>query len=93
MEHNSDKNPSNRQLSHYKITYPDISEETAGKCQIWALRMLRILPLLLQYDGQTSDLKEEITGVRNYYLPDQEIYARDKDLAVTLCQVLEAVLE
>ena len=82
-----------RKLSHHSITYPDINEETASKCRVWALRMLRILPHLLQYDRRTSQLKEKITGVRNYYLPDQEIYARDKDLAIALCRVLEAILE
>ncbi len=84
------------QFSYHKTAYPDISEEIARKCRVWALRILRILPLLLQYDGQinTSDGKRVlgIVGVKNYYLPDQGIYARDKNLAVALCQVLEAML-
>ena len=92
VEYNSDTKPAG-QLSHHKIAYPDINEDTVRKCRVWALRMLWILPHLLKYDGQTPDGKAEITGVRNYYLPDQEIYARDKDLAVALCRVLQAVLE
>ncbi len=81
------------QMSHHKISYPDISDDMARKCRVWALRILRILPHLLQYDGVTPDGEETITGVRNYYLPDQEIYARDKDLAVALCRVLETMLD
>ncbi len=92
IEHSIDNKPP-EQLSHHKIPYPDITEETARKSRVWALRMLRILPHLLKYKGRTSDCKAKITGVRNYYLPEQEIYARDKDLAVALCKVLEAVLE
>ncbi len=81
------------QFSHHKIAYPDISEETAKKCRVWAQRIVRILPHLLQYDRWTADRKEQITGVRNYYLPYQEIHARDKDLTIALCQILEAILE
>ncbi len=88
---NSEKTPMG-QLSYHKIAYPDISKETATKCRVWALWMLWILPQLLQHDGRTVH-GIKITGVRNYYLPDQEIYARDKDLAIALCRVLEAVLE
>ena len=47
---------------------------------------------ILEYKGRTAD-REKIVGVRSYYLPDQEIYARDKDLAIALCRVLEAVLQ
>ncbi len=84
-------------LSHHRISYPDISEETARKCRVWALRMVRLLPLLLNYDGHTDEwwtgTKEKIVGLRNYYLPHQEIQAKDKALVVALCKVLEAVLE
>ena len=79
-------------LSHYKIAYPNISKETARKCRVWALRILRMLPHLLLYDGRTAD-REKVTGVRNYYLPDQEIHAKDKELAVAVCRVLEDVLK
>ena len=92
VEHKSDKKPV-RQMSHYKIAYPDISEKTARKCRVWALRILRVLPLLLQYNGWTTDGEVNIIGVRNYYLPEQEIHASDKDLAVALCRILETVLE
>ena len=87
------RNKSVVELSYHKIAYPDISEEIAGKCQVWAIRMLRILPHLLHYKGLTADGKTTITGVRNYYLPDQEIFSRDNDLTVALCRVLETVLE
>ena len=94
IEHKSNNKPV-RQLSHHPISYPDISEETASKCQVWALRMLRLLPHLLQYDMWIHVGRERthVIGLRNYYLPDQEIYCRDKDLTIALCRVLEAVLE
>ncbi len=92
IEHSIDNKP-RKHLYHHKIPYPDITEETARKSRVWALRMLRMLPQLLKYDGRTSDWNAKITSVRNYYLPDQEIYARDKDLAIALCGVLEAVLQ
>ncbi len=91
IDHTFENNPVG-QLSHHKIAFPDISEETARKCRVWALRMLRLLPHLLQYNSCTAH-GEEITGIRNYYLPDQEISARDTDATVALCRVLEAVLE
>ncbi len=91
IQHSSE-NKANGQLSHHKLSYPDISEETARKCRVWALRMVQLLPLLLKYNGRTDE-RDQITGVRNYYLPHQEIYAKDKDLAVALCKVVEAVLE
>ena len=94
IKHISDNKPV-VQMSHHKIAYPAISEETARKCRVWALRLVRLLPHILQYDGWISVGRKSIhiVGVRNYYLPDQEIYARDKGLAVALCQLLESVLE
>ncbi len=82
-------------FSHHTIAYPDISEETARKSRVWALRIVRFLPQLLKYKGETFVGRKSISidGIRNYYLPDQEISPKDKDLAVTLCHVLEAMLE
>ncbi len=87
------KNKSDEALSHHKISYPNISKETAIKCRVWALWMVRLLPHLLDYEWPTPDGRENITGVRNYYLPDQQIHTRDKDLAIALCHALEAVLK
>ncbi len=89
------KNEKPVEISYHKIAYPDINEETARKCRVWALRMLEILQHLLRYDRWITigTKKVHVVGVRNYYLPDQEIVAKDKDLAVTLCQILKAVLE
>ncbi len=87
------ENESAGRLSHHKISYPEIGDETARKCRLWAQRVVRVLPHLLQYDGWTSDERDIITGVRNYYLPAQEVYARDKDLTIAFCGVLEAMLE
>ncbi len=79
-----------RPISHHTISYPVISEETAKKCLLWARRILRLLPHLLRYSELTEG--EVLNGVRNYYLPEQEVYTRDKDLAIALCGVLEALL-
>ncbi len=92
------ENKSDGRGSYHKISYPDINEETARKCRVWARRILKVLQYLLQHDGAVWSMskfetKQKITGVRNYYLPDQEIYAKDKNLVVALCQVLETVLE
>ncbi len=79
-----------RPMGHHTISYPDISEETAKKCVLWARRILRLLPHLLQHSETYEGVI--LTGVRNYYLPGQEVYSRDKDLAIALCGVLETLL-
>ncbi len=71
------------------LAFPDITKQTAKKCRLWALRILRLLPHLLQYRGRGTN------GVMNYYLPEQEVYVRDNALAVAVafCQALEALLQ
>ncbi len=91
LEYSNDSSTTG-QLSHHTISYPDISEEIARNCRVWALRILRSLPDLLLNDSWTADGTRNITGVRNYYLPDQKIYAMQKNLAVDLCRKLEAML-
>ncbi len=59
-----------------------LTPELAGKARLWALRILRLLPALLNHRH----------GVRNYYLAGQDIRARDTELASALCQVFEALL-
>ena len=94
IELESDNKPVGK-FSHHNIPYPDINEETAKKCQVWALRILRLLPHLLQTNSWIFVGRKtvHICGVRNYHLPQQEIHARDKGLAVTLCHILEVLLE
>ena len=87
------------------IIYPDITEETARKCRVWAIRILRLLPHLLQYreregDGNFSpplayreSRGDHKTGVVNYYLPAQLVYPKDKALTIGLCQALGALLQ
>ncbi len=59
------------------------SEEMARKCRIWALRIVRLLPHLLQHSK----------GVRNYFLPGQQIHSPENDLAIGLCRAFEAYLQ
>ncbi len=78
--------PPTPSLKHPAASFPDISEGVARRGQLWAVRMLRLLPHLLRYEDG------DVSGVVNYYLPAQEVYARDKELTVTFCHALVALL-
>ena len=60
-----------------------LTPDLAGKARLWALRILHLLPVLLNHRH----------GVRNYYLAGQDIRARDAELASSLCHVFEALLQ
>ena len=73
-------------VTNCKVSYPDISEQTARRARLWAKRILHLLPKLLNYQ------RYGVEGLRNYYLPEQEIYSKDRKLATALCKALEALL-
>ncbi len=68
-------------------SHPPLTDNTLRTGRLWALRILRILSGLLQL-GQSALGR----GLRNYYLPGQRIYVRDKDLTIGLCRALESLL-
>ncbi len=64
-------------------SYPAISLDISRRSRLWALRILRLLPLLLTHEA----------GLRNYFLPEQKIGTRDRKLACELCHTLAALLQ
>ncbi len=66
---------------------PALTEDTIRKARLWALRILRVLSEMLQHGPE-----QQRPGIRNYYLPEQEIHARDRDLTIGICHVLESLL-
>ncbi len=69
-------------------SHPPLTANTLRKARLWALRILRMLTDLLQFGQRTQSV-----GIRNYYLPGQEIYVRDRDLTIGICQALESLLQ
>ncbi len=69
-------------------SHPPLNDDTLRKARLWALRILRLLSELLQYSpGQHRP------GIRNFYLPGQEIHVHDKDLTIGLCEALWSLLQ
>ena len=68
------------------VSYPNISQETARRARLWAVRILFLLPRLLAY--RTSKVK----GLRNYYLHGQQIYPKDVTSTIKLCMSLNRLL-
>ncbi len=65
----------------------EMDVESARKSRVWALRILRVIPPLLQYK------KGHVRGLVNYYLPEQEVYPGHIKMAVDLCEALKALLD
>ncbi len=70
-----------------KVSYPNISQETARRARLWAKRIFYLLPKLLAYRT------DRVRGLRNYYLPTQQIfYTKEVELAIEFCKALQALL-
>ena len=86
-EHSGGMKQNSANRNSGKVSYPDISEETARRARLWAVRILHLLPQLLEYSS------EEVKGLRNYYLPQQQIYSKDVGLATAFCEALTYLIQ
>ena len=68
-------------------SHPPLTEDTVRKARLWALRILRMLSGILKHGPE-----HQRPGIRNYYLPEQEIHVRDRDLTIGICRALESLL-
>ncbi len=68
-------------------SHPPLTEDTLRKARLWALRILRMLSGMLKHGPE-----QQRPGIRNYYLPEQEIHVRDRDLTIGICHALESLL-